>query len=59
LAGVSYLSKKSWGGVVYGQNTMAKNCSYAQRECLDIALSRGILAIYHILPRYLIGYQRN
>ena len=44
-----YLSNIARGGVVYGQYTTAKGCSYAQRnaEFLDTALSRGILAIYH------------
>ena len=36
---IIYLSNKAQGGVVYGQYTSAKGCSYAQRnaECLDTA----------------------
>ena len=43
------ISNKALGGVVYGQYTTAKGCSYARSntECLDTALSRGLLAIYH------------
>ena len=39
------LSNKARGGVVYGQYTMARGCSYAWRnaEYMDTALSRGIL----------------
>jgi hypothetical protein len=51
------LSNKALGDVVYGQYTTAKGCSYARRnvECLDTAISRGILAIYHKPPRCLIA----
>ena len=35
-----YLNSQARGGVVYDQYTTDK-------ECLDAALSRGILAIYH------------
>ena len=49
---VVYLSNTAQGGVVYGQYTTAKGCSYAQRnmECLYTALNCGILAIYHKPP---------
>jgi hypothetical protein len=43
------LSNKAWGGVVYGQYTTAKG----NAECLDTALNRGILAMYHNSPRWL------
>jgi hypothetical protein len=38
-----------WEFVVYGQYTTAKGCVQALRIalCVRIALSRGILAIYH------------
>ena len=51
------LSNKARGGVVYGQYTTAKCCSYARRnaEFLDTALSPDILAIYHKPPRCLIA----
>ena len=60
LSGVTaavQLSNKAWGGVVYGQYSTAKGCSYARcnEECLDTALSRDILAIYHKPTRYLIA----
>jgi hypothetical protein len=44
-----YLNNKARGGVVYGQYTTAKGCYDALRntECMDTALSRGILTIYH------------
>ena len=44
LTAVVYLSSNARGGVVYGQYTTAKDCSYAWRntECLDTALSHGI-----------------
>jgi hypothetical protein len=50
-----YVRNKAQGGVVFGQYTTAKGCSYARHkaECLDTALSRGILAIYHNPPRCL------
>uniref|UniRef100_A0A4W5P4E7 Calcium-activated potassium channel subunit alpha-1 n=1 Tax=Hucho hucho TaxID=62062 RepID=A0A4W5P4E7_9TELE len=39
-------------GVVYGQYTMTKGCSNAQRiaQCLDTALSCGVLTVYHKPP---------
>ena len=45
------------GGVVYGQYTTAKGCSYAQHNVkfLDTALSRCILAIYLKPPRCTIA----
>jgi hypothetical protein len=57
LGGVVYLSNKAQGGVVYGQYTTAKACSYAWSNDggLDTALSRGILAKYHKPPSYLIA----
>ena len=49
---VIYLSNKARGGVVYGQYTTTKGCSYAIRntECLDTVLSCRILAIYAQTP---------
>ena len=43
----SCLSNKAQGGVVYGQYTTAKSCSYAQRtvECMDTALTQGALLL--------------
>uniref|UniRef100_A0A8C7HSK9 Suppressor of cytokine signaling 3 n=1 Tax=Oncorhynchus kisutch TaxID=8019 RepID=A0A8C7HSK9_ONCKI len=47
-----FLSNKARVGGVYGQYTVAKGCSYTRGnvECLDTALSHGILAIYHKPP---------
>jgi hypothetical protein len=52
--------QKAQGGVVYGQYTTAKGYSYTGHnvECLDTALSRSILAIYHKHPRCLICYYK-
>ena len=54
---VSYLHNKARGGVVYGQYNTPKGYSDAQRkaECLAIALSHGILAIFHKPLRCLIA----
>jgi hypothetical protein len=47
-----YISNKARAVVLFGQYTTVRAVLTHNVECLDTALSRGILAIYHKVPYY-------